>query len=109
MANIFSDPINSALGAGAAGLTGALSGATWGASELAKLGRTIGGTPGEISGALIGASTGAMGGLLVGSLIGALARQGAVNYYLGNALSSGPNSSGCCAIGSSDQLDENSE
>jgi hypothetical protein len=109
MANIFADPFNSTLGAGVAGMAGALSGATWAASELAKLGRKIGGAPGEISGALLGASTGAMGGLLVGSIIGALARDGVVTYYLGSPLKTSLNPDVCCPPDSTDHLREDSQ
>jgi len=86
MANIFTDPVTSAIGATLGGTSVAVQGATWVASEFAKVGKKLAGTPGEISAAVLGAGTGAMGGFLVGSVLGAISRGDVLAYFLGSAI-----------------------
>ena len=86
MANIFTDPIASALGATLGGASVAVQGGTWVASEFAKIGKRFAGRPGEISAAVVGAGTGAIGGFLVGSVLGAISRGDVLNYFLSSAI-----------------------
>src|SRR5713226_5462353 len=86
MANIFTDPVASAIGATLGGTSVAVQGATWVASEFAKVGKKLAGRPGEVSAAVLGAGTGAMGGFLVGSVLGAISRGDVLAYFLGSAI-----------------------
>ena len=86
MANIFTDPVTSAIGATLGGTSVAVQGATWVASEFAKVGKKLAGRPGEVSAAVLGAGTGAMGGFLVGSILGAISRGDVLTYFLGSAI-----------------------